>query len=526
MPFDLEEDLAGALRFWGSAEAELYTREVAESGRGVLELSYVSESDGDLPSGFLHTSPEGQYWSGTMWTRDAGAFLRELVLWGYYEHASLTSQCLMDLVQKNRSGFYTFPEYFRGQQSRSPFEIGEDHTYPPPTSESDELDGTASIIIAMVLLWQALPPQRRFRDEIYDFLHQEASPLRGLHAEVERAPLLAGDGEFGGGAVRGLYCSVAQNNLAMLALHAAACMETAAGDDRTAALYKKDAEKIRDHMVKHLVDEDGAWIWAVTPGKLTPDLEVITSFGGTSQFNGVTSMYADALGLRPLDAEWEGVAIGLRTFEKQYADPRRKDQFDRYGIWLQDDVHDQSSAAYGFGYAVQTMLLFDRLEMADKALSWMAKATYEAEAMGVLFDTFQAGRRSPYYFYERYPSPEAKKGRLNWVAGCGPLCLVNVAEPLKVARLIMGVDDTCLSGTEIIPRVPPSWQGAEATNWPIRTSRGVVRADITCEKQGDGEARFAIELKGGGSIPKLSVRLPSKGGAAWHHGIDVTSFYA
>jgi len=523
MPLDLKRDLPGALRFWGSADAELYTREVAESYRGLLELSYVSESDGDLPAGFLHTSPPGQYWSGTMWTRDAGAFLRELVLWGNYEHASLTCQCLIDLVQKSRSGFCTFAEYYRGQQSRSPFEIGDDHTYPPPTSASDELDGTTSIIIAMVLLWQALPPQHRCRDGLYDFLHHEASPLRGLHAELEQAPLLAGDGEFGGGSVRGLFCSVAQNNLAMLALSAAARMEEAAGDEHTAALYRADAELIRSNMVKHLVDEDGSWIWAVAPETLTPATEVITSFGGTSQFNGVTGMYADALGLRPLDSGWEGVAIGLRTFEKHYSDPRRKDQFDRYGLWLQDDVHDQSSAAYGFGYAAQTMLLFDRLEMADKALSWMAKATYEAEAMGVLFDTFEAGRLSPYYFYERYPSPVAEGERLNWVAGCGPLCLVNVAEPLKVARLIMGVDDTCLGGTEIIPRVPPSWQGAEATNWPIRTSVGVVRADITFEKQGEREARFAIQVRGGESIPKLSVRLPSEGGTSWHRGTDVAS---
>jgi hypothetical protein len=103
---------------------------------------------------------------------------------------------------------------------------------------------------------------------------------------------------------------------------------------------------------------------------------------------------------------------------------------------------------------------------------------------------------------------------------------VNVAEPLKAARLIMGVDDTRLSRTEIIPRVPPSWKGVEATNWPIRTSRGVVRADIVFERQEDGEARFALEVKGGSPIPELSVRLPSGTGVRWSRGTGVSTFAA
>lgn len=525
MKFNFEEDTPGTLRYWGSRQAELFTKEVEESYKGVLALNYVSEPNDDFPPGFLHASPEGQYWSGTMWTRDAGAFLRELVLWGHYGRACLTSQCLINLVSKNPSGFYTFPEYFRGYKERSAFEIGDNHTYPLPTSESHELDGTASIVIAMILLWQALPGPHEFRNRIYDFLHQPSSPLRHIHEELRHAPLVAGAGEFGGGAVRGLFYNVVQNNLAMMALLAAAEMEAEAGDDHTAALYIEDAEKIRSNMVKYLVDQDGAWMWCIDPGTLKSDPAVdnYPDLRGGSQINGVASMWADVLGLEPLESAWEGVEVGVRTFEKQYAFPRRKEQFDRYGIWLQGEEVNHSSPSYGTGYALQAMLLFDRLEMADKALSWLANTTYAAEELGVIFDTFAVGRRSPYYFYERYPSPEAGGERLDWVAGCGPLNLVCASEPLKVARLIMGVDDTRLSETKIIPRVPPSWKGAEAKNWPIRTSRGVVRADISFEKQDEG-VRFAIRVNRGESISDLSIRLPSERGVMWHKGTDVTEF--
>jgi hypothetical protein len=103
---------------------------------------------------------------------------------------------------------------------------------------------------------------------------------------------------------------------------------------------------------------------------------------------------------------------------------------------------------------------------------------------------------------------------MEMTAGCGPLNLVNVAEPLKVARLIAGVDDTSSDEVRIIPRLPPSWSGYHLRDWPIRTSHGLVRADISLEKK-DGKISFDFEVKQGGPIPKLAVRLPEKNGPVW-----------
>ncbi|MGH8022102.1 MAG: hypothetical protein ACRED1_00870, partial [Limisphaerales bacterium] len=131
-------------------------------------------------------------------------------------------------------------------------------------------------------------------------------------------------------------------------------------------------------------------------------------------------------------------------------------------------------------------------------------------------------RRSPYYFYERMYSPDAL-GKMQLTAGCGPLNLVNVSEPLKVARLIAGVDDTSLAEVKIIPRLPPSWSGYRMEHWPICTRHGVVRADISFEKS-DGTVHFTLQVEHSGIIPRLAVRLPEQNGIIWKHQRNVQKF--
>jgi hypothetical protein len=160
------------------------------------------------------------------------------------------------------------------------------------------------------------------------------------------------------------------------------------------------------------------------------------------------------------------------------------------------------------------MLLMDKLAMAGHALEFLTQATIEAPN-----EDFPHGRLSPYYFYERVYSPDAG-GKTELSSGCGPLNLVNVAEPLKAARLIVGVDDTSLREVRIIPRLPPSWTGYEAKNWPIRTPMGIVRAELTFETK-DGKAIFHLQLKPGEDIPALAVRLPEADGTIWKRQSEV-----
>jgi hypothetical protein len=501
--FNLQADHPGKLVFFGSETADLFTKELDESFKGALALDFVSRPDGKFPLGFLNASPPGQPWYGTMWTRDAGTCMRELVFWGYYAHACQVAQCVMDFVETNSDGFIAFPRCFDPQKGRQ---------------SGSEMDGQAATIIAMIALWQRLPARDPFRARLYQFLHQESSPIRGIHSYLKHGPLVPGSGEFGGGSGYGLYDNVVQNNLCALALFSAADMEDEAGDHATSKIWRKDANSIFHNIEKYLVAKDGSWTWCVNTETLKPDTNIVNSAAmqGVGGLNGVTSMSADVLGFVPSLWPWQG---------ELYKFPLRKQQFEKYGIWPQMNYqHDGllTSPSYGQGYALQDMLLFDKLAMAEHGIDFLAQATYKSPDILFSFRSYHYGRLSPYYFYERMYSPDAP-GKMEMTAGCGPLNLVNVSEPLKVARLIAGVDDTSLKEVRIVPRLPPSWSGYRLEDWPVRTSRGMVRIDLSFERT-NAAVNVALQVKKGGPIPRLAVRLPIGNGTSWKYQANVENF--
>ncbi len=501
--FNLSSDNPGQLAFFGSDSADLFSKEVNESFKGVLDRDFVSDTNGGYPLGFLNASPASQPWYGTMWTRDAGTFMREFIFWGYYQHACQVAQLMMDHIGTNSDGFIAFPRYI---DTLTNSEAG------------SEMDGQAATIIAMVALWQRLPAEDPFRARLYQYLHQESSPVRGMHHFLEKDPLVPGSGEFGGGKGHDNY-NVVQNNLCALAFLSTANMEDEVGDHATAQKWRTDAKTLFNNMEKYLVNKKGSWIWGIEMQTMKPnsnDMDSATTSGGGG-LNGIVCMSADVLGFDPANWPWPGAVVnGEKTFDELYAFPLRKEQFDKYGFWAQMNYTHKgllTSPSYGQGYALQDMLLLDKLDMADHGLDFLAQTTYKSPHMVYSLNKDHYTRLSPYYFYERMYSPDAF-GQVEMTAGCGPLNLVNVAEPLKVARLIAGVDDTSSDEVRIIPRLPPSWSGYHLKDWPIRTSHGLVRADISFKKK-DGKISFDFEVKQGGPIPKLAVRLPEKNGPVW-----------
>lgn len=505
--FDLQKDKLPVLKFSGTATAELYTREIEESFRGVLKYNFISEPIKDYPLGFVRASPVPQGWNTAFWTRDGGTFLRELTRWGMLEYACTEADCLIKLVQKNEDGFYSFPEYFG--RSQKPY--------------GKELDGTSAIIIGMIDLWKALPKNNHFRDKIYSFLHNPQSPLQYIHFRLNNMPLLDGTGEFGPGlGLRGVAAvNSVQNNLCRLALLAGVELEKANNGISTATVYLNDAKKIKTNMIKYLTDKDGTWIWCINPETLKPDSAIINRKAnrGAGLINGVSCMSADVLGFTPLEHKDKFNTYNLNTFNKLYNYPVRKEQFDKYGLWSQflDFGHGLFSApSYGDGYALQTMLLYDKMDMADKSVSWIANTTFAP------VKEYKLNRKSPYYFYERYYSPDAV-GKVELSEGCGALNLVNVTEQLKVARLMVGVDDKDFNELRIIPRIPPSWKAYEATNWVILTKNGLSRADIAYAKEGK-IIYFKININENQKIKRIAVRLPYKGGRKWFYKKNASTF--
>ena len=487
----LASDQPGTLAFFGSSEAGLFTREVTESLAGVLRENLITQRTADgYPPGFTRASLPPRPWWDTMWTRDAGTFLRELVTWGYFEHACLVSHCLIQGVARNEEGFYAFPEKL----------------HPGQPEAGDEIDGTAAIIIGMVLLWRHLPETHPFRAPLFAFLHQPSSPVRYLQQQVKQHGLIAGTGEFGPGcSLDGYYCSVVQNHLAALALQAAAGLEEQTGNPRIVAECRTAAQTLLDQMQATMLYPDGSWMWGVKPGTHQPDPVVLDDpiNRGSGLHNGVASMYADVLGLDPGGSNWALADACWKTFDRLLKAPLRREQFEKYGFWPQWDPPFRgglsSGPSYGEGYALQTMLLFDRLDLADKSLRWLANATYEATPQP--FN--QLSRTSPYHFYERTYSPDAP-GRVEFEEGCGALNLVNVTEPLKVARLMLGVDPTARDEVRIMPRLPQCVTRIEAKNWPLLTPAGIVKADLQVERTPAGLA-FTCAVKGPAPIPQLAL---------------------
>jgi hypothetical protein len=492
--------------FYGSEAADQYTKIIDSSLIGMLAGNYFGPGDSIYPEGFISTSQKGLVCYGQFWTRDGGTCMRELVHYGYLHHAKKEAACLIKLVQKNKDGFYSFPMYFS----------------PKGNGPADEMDGTTAIIIGMVDLWKALDEKDSMKSVLYNFLHNESSPVRFIHQQLGALPLMPGAGEFGPGmGFPGTAYNVVQNYLCTLALLAGKEMETIANDKALASVYEKDAETIKANMLKYLVGKDSAWIWCIDTKTMKGDPRILNDtmnvgFGG---IQGVSCMYADVLGLDPANSGWQGVKYNMNTFAKLYSDSLRKNQFEKYGIWTQfDKLHKGylTSPSYGQGYAMQTMLLYDKLSMVDSAIAGFSKLTINPCPGNIVH------RTSKYHVYERYFSPD-NIGKSEMWEGCGTLNLVNVTEQLKVGRLIIGIDDHNLSELKLYPRLPYKWTGFTASNMPVQTTKGLIYIDISYKNE-NGKLHYSLKIIDGKKLEKVSVRLPDGKSWKWFEKSDVSEF--
>jgi len=497
------------LEFFGSSSAETFSREIAESFQGVLTRNMITDPT-DANLGFVSASIDDRPWYDTMWTRDAGVFLRELVQWGYLEHACLLAEELVKLVQPGVEGYQTFPEYFK---------IGQ------PGSGS-ELDGTGAIIIGLILLWERSDQHQPTRQRIESFLLGSTSPLNYIQIQLEKSPLIAGSGEFGGGCgISGEFYNVVQNNLVRIALMAAGRMCHSLGNQKLEKEYFNSSNSILQAMLAHLRDENGAWIWNIDPITLKPDPTILNhsinqGFGG---INGLLSMTTDISGFSLESYNQELVEASRCTFTHLFSFPKRKMMFEKYGAWTQFDRLCNgllTGPSYGQGYATQNMFLMDQMEMAGKAVDFLAEITQHP------FPANWLDRDSDYFFYERYYLPELLENPATindtgqffdgkkFDQGCGALNLVCVAEPLKIARLIVGVDDHDPGQVQFIPRLPPAWNGYQAENWPILTSSGLAHYNLHCERRGESLS-LDLEHQDGPELMEYKVRIPVKHGWIW-----------
>lgn len=448
----LKLDRPGSIRFTGSQTAELFTEEVKQSMDGVLSKNYDFS---DQNAGFISASVDGRPWEGTMWSRDAGTFLRELVFWGYIGRAGLTARQLIRLCAQNKEGFYTFPEKFE----------------PGIPAYGMEIDGTASVLVGFSMLVRKLNQigtdfARCILEEMMTFINLPESPLAFLLKEAEQKTLLSGTGEFGGGLfVEGSYCNVVQN---MLVVDAIICWEKTfeeLHDSGSAVRCKRAANRLEENIRKYLV-LDGKFVWCVDPEQLIPPEDVLGASGnvGFSGINGVGAMVCDAFTQKELEGWW-GREAAINTFFQLLESPQRKKQYQKYGMYLQFEDFCEgmlTSPSYGQGYAIQLALSMGLKKEAGRMLEYLVSHTYHPHC------GYNLHRDSAYWFYERMLSPDyfgLPKERQTVTEGCGALNVVNVAEPLKIARMIAGVND--INGSDPSPILVEGIEGIQIHDWAI-----------------------------------------------------------
>lgn len=479
--------------FSGCPEAQMFTREVHDSLDGVLAKNFQRSGT----PGFVTASVDGRFWHDTMWTRDAGVFLREMAHWGYLEEGLLTARCLFNQVLPNNQGFEMFPMYFRAGEKAS----------------GSELDGTAAILIGSALLCERLSPADPARSEIWGYLNSPTSAVAGLLAAVSQSTLVAGSGEFGGGCgIEGDFFNVVQNNLVRLAFLAVARLAAAQGAPDLARQCREAAGRILAGMLADLTYPDGTWTWCRHAPDKSIDQDVLAheinaGFGG---INGVLAMSGDVLGLLPALQNEPWLKPSIQTFLYLLSQPSRLRQFSQWGTWTQFDRFwggVLTGPSYGHGYAVQCMQLMDWPELYSPAINWLARATCQLLPGQVLH------RDSEYWFYERYYSPEAV-GKVDMEEGCGALNLVCVMEPLKIARLMLGVDDHRPAKIRLVPRLPVGWTRLEARHVPVLTEDRLALVDIDITATLEGEVQQA-SIRSDRTLPPLEVRLGTGRNPAW-----------
>ncbi|MBS6195887.1 MAG: hypothetical protein KH828_09940 [Clostridiales bacterium] len=425
----LKLDTPGSISFEGSKTAELFTKEIQESLKGLLSKNYFYAEDENL--GFINSSVDGRPWTGTMWSRDAGTILRELVCWGYTGSAFMTARQLIRLCAQNPEGFFTFPERFE----------------PGRPDYGTEVDGTASILVAFAMLAKRLKLtgttfSLQLLDELLEFVCSPKSPLSFLIEETKKKTLLAGSGEFGGGLfVDGDYCNVVQNMLAVYALYNwETAFETLHNDD-WAKKCRKAAETLEGNVRKYLVDKD-LFIWCIDQETLLPPTDILQANAnvGFTGINGVGAMVSDVLTQEEIQ-KWWGRDAAVNTFYQLLKSPQRKEQYEKYGMYLQFEQFCEgmlTSPSYGQGYAIQLALSMGLQKEASVMLAYLAEHTNHPHK------NYELHRDSEYWFYERLLSPDyfsLPQERQTIEEGCGALNVVNVAEPLKIARMIAGVNN-------------------------------------------------------------------------------------
>ncbi|MCL2839075.1 MAG: hypothetical protein FWE04_08480 [Oscillospiraceae bacterium] len=450
------------LKFFGDVYAELFTKQLNESLAGGLRENYVSEDEPGFPKGFLRASRKHFTWWDACWTRDAGSFIRELSFRGYIDEAANCANYLIDHVEKNAAGFYSFPRYFNRENLRG---------------SGEEQDGTANVVMGLIELYNRLESGEN-KAKIHAFLTSESSPVRCVLNQLKNSPLIPGSGEFGGGwGVEGLFYNVNQNFLilSMLRLYNKYISQEKEVEDAISELYGN----IKKHFIKN-----GKFVWCLDMNFCEYDVSYKPNANGTSSINGIAGAIYDGL----FDGAPEFAdEIKNTVFDLIHGEDLRKYLYETYGMLThtkkfpadhpEEYIGHVSWLAYCECYLGETAILIRDIDMLTKAVRYIVGQTAYGGHMPQSYTEQELRAQTNFYFSERNFSPEWEGIRNE---GCGSLNLINIAQPLHLSRVMTGLNGTL----DIKPNLPRGFDGFEAIGYSVIENGILQTYDVRYEVGG------------------------------------------
>jgi len=122
---------------------------------------------------------------------------------------------------------------------------------------------------------------------------------------------------------------------------------------------------------------------------------------------------------------------------------------------------------------MQVMILLHQKELLTKAMKFFIRNTITPTP-----EIPDLKRDSVYHIYERYFCDDAIELGTEPVSACGPLNIVCVAEILKTARMIAGIEPND-DGFVVHPYLPEGWTGVSASGIPCLKNGTLTYTDIS-----------------------------------------------
>lgn len=484
--------------------------------RNVQDLldKYDDGSSGYFERGFLHTSTgpaPGTNYYHDVWSRDGGRGLIELACLGYTTQAAEVARYFCRHLNAGNHWARTIQ-----------------HPANPDAPDSLELDGNALALLGVYNAWRVNGRSRELAEE---FLPTCRAVLEWAREQAQASPygsLLPCISELTGNP-RGPYpvYGVFPNVGMVVALRACAELASCAQDAATVQAMLTLADQVAQSVLQWLVSREGirtcvprgVWMNGLDGRDGAPYDNAEWEGHGFPVFHWTRQLpfvlWSDAFGFDLRSSL--NLEVDLRSLNYLLGEMNKGRFFRRYGFvsntaWTgMANRHDDTMAGYGQGFFTQACLVADCVNAYSLCLEGYARLAYDGEVCEPL--TYE---RDPWILHECFHYEHYEDGRDHTF---GRLCghepggldnpgdegnLVQMAEGLKVFRLVAGVDDFTPGRLRLMPRLPWGWDGLELDNYPIAGAarQGRLRCRIINDL-----ARGGASLSYESDIPDMDVSI-------------------